>query len=257
MFEKEEVIGRFEESLRILQDRPSENKYRIRDLTSRLTHYRKESFHLVVCGDVDTGKSSLINALIGRSVLPVAPTSAIFRIAHGRIPKYTVFFVTADSDTQSEKSVEISEDQLSEYGTTVGSKRKDVTLISIELPLSFLESGLVVLDTPGLGSLFESHNQMTWSYILPSANCGIFVLDSERAASENELWNIQRFSENAFRVGNTGLSLAFIQTKIDQHNPEHWQSISHQNLKRIGYHLSLPKNKIQDYIFQSVPTPKS
>lgn len=246
-FEKEVVIKIVKDVLEILEDRALQNKYRIRDLTAMLTQYQNELFHLVVCGNGGTGKTSLINALIEKSVLPVGEhlhTSIIFRISYGQIPKYTVFFASTNSDPQSVESIEISEDQLREYGTTIGSKTKNVAQIAIELPVPLLESGLVILDTPGLRSLFEDHSQITWSYVLPYADCGIFVFGSARSASENELGNLERFCNNAIRVHNTGLSLGFVQTKIDEHSPESWCSIRDQNLKRIAYRLSLSKEEM-------------
>ena len=43
------------------------------------------SYDVVVCGEVKKGKSSLLNAIVGKQILPVAneiATSQVFRIAH-------------------------------------------------------------------------------------------------------------------------------------------------------------------------------
>ena len=51
----------------------------------------KGEFNLAVCGKVKNGKSSLINALVGRELLPVCTdvaTSRVFKISHSQEEKF-------------------------------------------------------------------------------------------------------------------------------------------------------------------------
>lgn len=58
----------------------------------------KGEFNLAVCGKVKNGKSSLINALIGKELLPVCTdvaTSRVFKISHSKEEKFYVVLNSA------------------------------------------------------------------------------------------------------------------------------------------------------------------
>ena len=59
----------------------------------------KGEMTLVVCGKVKNGKSSLINAIIGRELLPVASnvaTSQVFKLFHSDVDTFSVVYVNGD-----------------------------------------------------------------------------------------------------------------------------------------------------------------
>ena len=60
-----------------------------------LAHLSQTEFNIAVCGEVSQGKSSFINALVGRSVLPTnehPTTSQLFRISSASVEKYRFIF---------------------------------------------------------------------------------------------------------------------------------------------------------------------
>lgn len=72
----------------------------------------KGDFNLVVCGKVKNGKSSLINALIGRKILPECndvATSRVFKISHAETDSF--FLVYSNGDKK-----EITLKELAQYG---------------------------------------------------------------------------------------------------------------------------------------------
>ena len=73
------------------------------------------SFDVVVCGEVKKGKSSLLNAIVGESILPVnveIATSQVFRIMNSSSESY--YLVFTDGTKKS-----ISREELSKYGSQV------------------------------------------------------------------------------------------------------------------------------------------
>ena len=112
--------------------------------------------HLAVLGQMKRGKSSLINALLAADVLPtgVLPVTAIItEIRYGSSPAATIVY-TAGGMRES-----VALNTLADYITEAGNpgNRKQVASVEISYPSSFLESGIVLIDTPGIGST-HAHN---------------------------------------------------------------------------------------------------
>src|SRR4030043_1234292 len=112
-------------------------------------------FNLVVLGQFKRGKTTLINALLGAEILPTAivPLTSIATILkYDEILKINVYF-------NDGKVTEINPENLSEYVTERGNPRneKDVQEVVITYPSSYLKDGVMLIDTPGVGSVYE-HN---------------------------------------------------------------------------------------------------
>ena len=139
----------------------------------------KGEFNLAVCGKVKNGKSSLINALIGRELLPVCTdvaTSRVFKISHSNEEKFYVVYGNGDRK-------EISQDELATYGSqTVINKKgeadieKTISYIQVFTPMDFLPEGVSMIDTPGIGSTYPHHTAITKQYI-KQADAAMFVMN--------------------------------------------------------------------------------
>lgn len=139
----------------------------------------KGEFNLAVCGKVKNGKSSLINALIGRELLPVCTdvaTSRVFKISHSNEEKFYVVYGNGDRK-------EISQDELATYGSqAVINKKgeadieKTISYIQVFTPMDFLPEGVSMIDTPGIGSTYPHHTAITKQYI-KQADAAMFVMN--------------------------------------------------------------------------------
>jgi GTPase SAR1 family protein len=184
----------------------------------------ENTYNVLVVGEAKRGKSSFVNALIGHPLLPTdvdIATSQVFRIARGEHETYRIRF--EDGSQQ-----EIHAADLPRYGSQViadveGMPRLDqlIRWIEVDVPIRFLPRGVSMLDTPGLGSLYAAHAQITQRFV-PYADAVIFVLDSGQPIIQPELEFIERI------LGVTR-NIFFIQTKIDQHDQDHWQDIQRRN----------------------------
>lgn len=128
---------------------------------------------------------------------------------------------------------------MAEYGTEDGNPNnsKGVDFIGIQLPHLLLKSGVVIIDTPGLGGLFRQHSEITWRYV-PNTDAIFFLFDSiEAVASKEEMDYLQRLRQLTPLV-------FFGQTKIDLVEPEKWQAWRDRNLAIISQTLEVPKGKL-------------
>ncbi len=211
---------------------------RLRSMADDLAKVR---VRMAVVGEIKKGKSSFVNALLGvEALLPVATqvaTSTVYEIVWGPRPRFQVFF-KADSGGGHERVLEIEGERLAEYGTEYGNpgNRKGVSHIRLETPSSLLDSGMEIIDTPGLGGLFRKHAQATWRW-LPQAHVVAFVVDSTQSPLTREEVD---FLE---RIRVLKLPFFFVQTKIDSVKRELWTSWQRRNLEIISRHVGKhPRN---------------
>ena len=185
---------------------------------------QENTYQLLVVGEAKRGKSTLINALIGRPILPTdvdIATSQVFRICPADREAYRLRF---EDDSQQE----ISAADLPRYGSQVVADRDGaarlhamIRWIEIDLPVKFLPPNVRILDTPGLGALYAAHAQITHRFV-PHADAVIFALDSQSPIGEPEI----QFVEQLLSVT---ANIFFVQTKIDQFRKDAWQEVLRRN----------------------------
>jgi small GTP-binding protein len=150
-----------------------------RDLIERLRSVEESLdnlFSLVFIGEFSTGKSSVINALLGEDVLPegITPTTdEITIIRHG------------DAAGQSVEN--------------------GVRYISV--PQERLK-GIFIVDTPGTNVTIEQHEKITREFI-PKADIVFFVIGAERAVTGSEARLIQFVKDEWLK------NIVFLLNKID------------------------------------------
>jgi GTP-binding protein EngB required for normal cell division len=166
-------------------------------IDSILDRAEDRSFEIAVFGRVSSGKSSLLNAVIGTDVLPVGvtPVTAVpTRIIHGEEPSLTVSFADAPVKT-------FGIQQLGEFATEQHNPNnvKHVTRVTVTIPVSRLSQGVSFVDTPGLGSLATGGAAETLAY-LPRCDLGVFLIDAGSTLTEEDVRTIRALREAAIPV---------------------------------------------------------
>lgn len=188
------------------------------------------SYDVVVCGEVKKGKSSLLNAIIGQEILPVnneIATSQVFRITNSSSESFYLVFTDGTRK-------QISREELSRYGSQVDANLQgepifqDHTLsyIQVNIPVAFLPEGVSLVDTPGLGALYKSHEWITQNYV-SKASAVIFVMDPERPLVEKE-------KEFILKVLDITPHILFVMTKIDMYAEDALDSIMERNREHLA-----------------------
>ena len=155
-------------------------------------------FDLVVAGQFKRGKTSLINALLGAEVLPVAVvplTSVITLLTYGADAAATIVF-------ESGKRRPIALGELGDYVTERGNpnNEKRVREAQVTYPSTWLAGGIRLVDTPGVGSVYRSNTDVAQRF-LPKADAVLFVLsvDQPLGAAECEfLASIREYADHVF-----------------------------------------------------------
>ena len=142
-----------------------------------------ETFRLVVLGQFKRGKSTLINALLGKRILPadVIPVTAIVtEIAYGPKHEAQVYFYEG-------APLNIDPERLPEFVTEEDNPKniKKVDKVKLTCPAAFLSHGVILVDTPGIGSIHEHNTRLTQEYI-PNADAVVFVFSADPPLTEQE-----------------------------------------------------------------------
>ncbi|MFH0947145.1 MAG: dynamin family protein, partial [Planctomycetota bacterium] len=149
---------------------------------ARLVHeHVDEFFLLMVVGEVKSGKSSFINALLKEKIQ-----------AEGPLPLTDRIWVLKYGDEPSERI-------------------RDEFVYEREHPNELLRLFNMV-DTPGTNSIVRKHQAITESF-LPKADLTLFVTSIDRPFSESEHQFLNLISDRWRK------KILFILTKIDTHEP--------------------------------------
>ncbi len=201
--------------------------------------YEKKEFMLVAVGEARRGKSSLLNALINE-VIPIFPvdinvcTNVVTYLRYGKKEKIEAISQKENGNCKIE---EITREQIQDYVSEKGNPNnyKNVTALNVYLPNEFLRNGIVVVDTPGVGSLNIVHAQTSYS-VLPDADLLLFVSDTYAGFTESELSFLKRGYEYCQNI-------LFPITKIDK-NAE-YDVIVEDNRKKIHDTIGMSDNDIK------------
>jgi len=148
----------------------------------RIPRLEAERLHLVVLGEFNHGKTTLVNALLGAPVLPmgVTPTTAlIHRIVYGETPSAHLL---AEDGSEGE---ELGLDGLLRLTVEGGGSEKGAHEVVVRYPASLLERGLVLVDTPGVNDLEDARAEVTYGYV-PRSDAVLFLLDAGQILKESE-----------------------------------------------------------------------
>jgi GTP-binding protein EngB required for normal cell division/polyhydroxyalkanoate synthesis regulator phasin len=150
-------------------------------LAARISEGR---FYLACIGQFKRGKSTLINALIGKPILPVGfiPVTAV--------PTVIRFGVHSKARVQGRDGSwqEIAVSELHQYVSEEHNPEntKGVTGVEVFVPSALLSTGMCLVDTPGLGSVFTGNTAATQAFI-PHIDAALVVVGADPPLAGEEL----------------------------------------------------------------------
>lgn len=141
-------------------------------------------FTVVVLGEFKRGKSTFINALLQKELLPtdVLPeTATINALMYNDTPTVQVVM----NDGREDKG-EATQEYLQKFSARQEENlANNVKYIKIGYPSDILKNKLVIVDTPGVDDINESRSEVTYRFI-PKANAVIFILDAKSPLKKTE-----------------------------------------------------------------------
>lgn len=166
------------------QDFVQENAAACQKLEELTQDIQNDFFVVVVLGEFKRGKSTFINALIGKDLLPtdVLPeTATINALIYNEKPELQIIM----QDGSIEKG-EVERSFLERFSAKNQSDEcSKIKYIKIGYPFKLLDANVVIVDTPGVSDLNEQRCDVTYNFI-PKANAVLFLLDANSPLKKSE-----------------------------------------------------------------------
>jgi len=150
-------------------------KSEIQNLKNELQ--RKEVI-IPLVGEFSSGKTSLINALIGKKILPVDITPTTFVVNEVRFSsEMDKIEITFKNGTKK------IYDELFDLSTI---NYSNASIVKVYVSNNTVPGNIVLVDLPGLSSEISRHDEVTLEY-LPKAHCIFVIVDINQGALTKSL----------------------------------------------------------------------
>jgi GTPase Era involved in 16S rRNA processing len=170
---------------------------------------------VAILGQFKSGKSSFLNSLIGKSILPVGVlpvTTTITRLQYGIRERAIIRHFDGK---QTEVDIGAIEEFTSEAKNPAN--QKNVEVVDVELPSLEKYAGLRLVDTPGLGSIFKYHMETSENW-LPEVGTALLAISSDRPLAANDLQLIRELRRYTPQI-------VILLTKADLLSPEQQKEV--------------------------------
>lgn len=164
-------------------------------------------FSIVLVGEFSRGKSTFLNALMHKRILPSfsgeATATVNFLRYIDQAPNGTagrVFY----NDGSTKDLFDLDRSTIEKVVSTKGNST-DTTIaatvdhVDLYLDSAFLKNGVMLVDSPGLNSMMEGHQEITERQILESHAC-IFMFSSDQPGNKSEFESLGQLRENSNNI---------------------------------------------------------
>ncbi len=201
----DEIVGNLSESFR-----------------KRASKVRDEEFVVVVVGEMNRGKSMLLNAMMHKQLLAVEVRECTATVNFLRYPKQgesTDNVVVHFTDKRPPEAIPVHKlkdytSRFSELGSNAERGNDEVANlvdhVDVFVKSRFLEQNILLVDTPGTNTTTDNHIRITQDQI-DRSNAAIFLLDAGNQMTQSDLNFLKEVDEVVSR-------LFFVVNKMDQIN---------------------------------------
>lgn len=188
-------------------------KYEIDSITKNIKRLNNDlSLKVAFLGEFASGKSTLINALIGRKILPAMqkPTS-----------KSIIEIYSNDGNEDTEYYLKTNEEELREispleFSDIALGKSEGIAVLKIK-ENEYVKKNFALIDTPGISSLDEMDADITFGY-LPFIDGAVICHDINKGDLTKSVYDFLLKREVRPLMNNFIFALTHIDTKSDRDN---------------------------------------
>jgi len=201
----------------------------VQAIDGAIARFKQGKINITIMGKAKRGKSTLINALLMRKddlIAPVDELPASSVITRFIRSEEECAFVHFRNKTEA---VEITYHEIRQYVTEElnPENRKEVSFVEVLGKFSSLDKDVLLIDTPGAGSIHEHHDQILQD-VIPSSDVVVFLVTAEMPIDQEELELLQSVGQADVR------KLFFVMNKVDIAKPDEIDAAIAHNRKVLG-----------------------
>lgn len=197
----------------------------------------EDSFKVAVVGEFKRGKSTLINGLLGKEILPADPlpcSATLNRITYDVKPHAMISFKNGEK-------LEVPVEELRSYVTKLTEESaqtaETIAEATVFYPLNYCKNNVDIIDTPGLND-DENMTNVTLS-VIPQVDISIMAIMALSPFGQYE----KDFLENKLMASDVG-KVIFVVTRIDLVDPEDRERIVDHIRQEITKHILVKAKKL-------------
>ena len=191
--------------------------------------YREHRFVLTVLGKAKRGKSTLINALLGRRDDELAPvdqlpaSNVLCRFVRGDTLTARVFFRPVSPGAKAVHQ-SIAPRQIREFVTEEGNpeNRRQVECVEVVGPFDDFDQDLTLVDTPGTGSIHTYHDEIVRT-VIPQSDAVLFLVTARMPLDQDELELLKQLRNADIK------KIVFVINRVDQSTSEELEQAESHN----------------------------
>lgn len=168
--------------------------------------YEENIYFVAFIGQFSSGKSSLINNLVGKNILPTGrleTTPLLTYIRYGKEERGVFHYIDGTEKIVSiDDIVAIKQNNIQEF------KFETIKYLEVFVDSELLSSGLILLDTPGVNTLIAKHEELLAESLLLASRI-VYVV--EKQPTESDIEKIKDMID-------AGFNISLVRTHCDEIN---------------------------------------
>ncbi|QAA31320.1 dynamin family protein [Clostridium manihotivorum] len=169
-----------------VQEVLEKNQYRVQRYRNNLEWFKNRKkqinnsiIRVAIMGITSSGKSTLVNAILGEQILPVAikpSSSIIITCSKANDRQATIFF--EDGTCNILKGKDLNEKNIGKYADESNNPNNKFKVVQIDIttPAFLLGDNIHIIDSPGLDACnLDMHERLTIEVLLPTIDICIFL----------------------------------------------------------------------------------
>lgn len=233
------LVGWATEVLSLVESQSSKTAERIRNAIDQFQQHR---FVLTILGKAKRGKSTLVNALLSRHDDVLAPvdrlpaSNVISRFTYGESLEANVYLRSASA--KAVPPFTVRPEQVREYVTEEENpeNRKQVECVEVRGPFEAFDRDLVLIDTPGAGSIHRYHDDVVRA-VIPQSDAILFLVTARMPLDRDELELLKQVQASDVR------KLFFAINRVDQSTVEELEQAEQHN-RSLLLQAGVPVSKL-------------